>query len=199
MRVRIGCLHFVQKLNGKSRTIQLAKGSPAFNRFYVKKPTQRLTITWGSPCLTCIQKKRIKQKRNEPQPQWIGVFSIHIFKQLNLECTYNFWFAQFSASFSKKKEKGCPAQSPSITMFFPIALQHAIQPTLNQSLGPFQANLFSEKYSPIVLQWLGPPQPSNSFKESWQNLSHKAFVWRFFHETNFWFEPLLDVCCSKTT
>jgi hypothetical protein len=47
----------------------LAKGYPAFNRFYVKKPTQRLTITWGSPCLTFIQKIRIKQKRPQPQPQ----------------------------------------------------------------------------------------------------------------------------------
>ena len=109
-----------------------------------------------------------------------------------------FGLRSFQLHFPKKKEKGCPAQSPSITMFFPIALQHAIQPTLNQSLGPFQANLFSEKYSPIVLQWLGPPQPSNSFKESWQNLSHKVFVWSFFMKLVF-VQAFIGWCFKKTT
>ena len=108
MRVRIGCLHFVQKLNGKSRTIQLAKGSPAFNRFYVKKPTQRLTITWGSPCLTCIQKIRIKQKRPNLNLNELGCSAFIFSKQLNLEFTYIFWFAHFSDSLKKRKRLSSP-------------------------------------------------------------------------------------------
>ena len=147
MRVRIGCLHFVKKINGKSRTIQprFDQSVSIFQPFLRQKNKTKINNHLGLSMFDIYSKNPYKAKKTPTST------SMNWGVQLNMEFTYNFWFTQ-----------------------------HAIQPTLNRSLGPCQANLFSEKYNPIVLQWLGPPQPSNSFKESWKNLSHKVFVWRFF-------------------
>jgi len=59
--VRIGCIQFfLQKLNGQPRLDLITKGPPALE---IRKPTQRLTITWSSPSLTFMPKKTTKNKQ----------------------------------------------------------------------------------------------------------------------------------------
>ena len=91
--------------------------------------------------------------------------------------------------FTKKKEKGCQSQSPSITTLLrfyfvkPICKKMQSNPGLINHLGlPMQIHFL--KINPNVLQWLEALQSSNSFTCAWENLSEKVFGWRLFDMEN---------------
>jgi hypothetical protein len=57
--------------NPRQSSPDLTKGSPSFNRFYIKKTTQRLTITWGSPCLALFKNAyKAKKKPTSTSMNW---------------------------------------------------------------------------------------------------------------------------------
>ena len=65
--------------------------------------------------------------------------------QLNLEFAIKFWVLQFSDSCLQKEKNLNPRTHPLLRFFPQTYLQeNAIQPRVNQSLGPSHANPFPE-------------------------------------------------------
>ena len=143
---------FLQKLNGaiQPRLDQSLRGSPSLKPFYIKTPAQGFAITWGSPSLAFLPIE--KTNETTKQCKWLEVISIHVFE------------ASKPRIYPKEREGLSIPEPIHYYVFFlkPICKKMQSNPELINHLGlPMQIHFL--KINPIVLQWLGALQSSNSF------------------------------------